>query len=198
MKTQIFIALKFLLIMTLLTGLIYPLLMTGVAQLSYPYKANGSLIIKDGKIIGSELIGQKFDSSTYFWSRPSATGYDAIPSGGSNLGPTSKTLKALVSSRRILFAKMNSIDNMTEVPEEMIFASGSGLDPQISPRSAMMQVERIVKARHLDNNMKNILLKKINDLTEDPQLSFLGEPRINVLLLNLELDKIDGNLTNNK
>ena len=109
MKTQMIIALKFLLVMTILTGIIYPLLMTGIAQVSFPSKANGSLIMKDGKIIGSELIGQKFDSTIYFWSRPSAIGYNPIPSGASNYGPTSDTLKKLVTARRLLFAKMNSI-----------------------------------------------------------------------------------------
>jgi K+-transporting ATPase ATPase C chain len=169
MKTQTIIALKFLLIMTLLTGIIYPLLMTGVAQLSYPSKSNGSLIIKDGKIIGSELIGQKFDSSIYFWSRPSAIGYNPIPSGASNYGPTSDTLKKLVSARRVLFAKMNSLSNPLLTPKEMAFASGSGLDPQISPEAALMQVDRIALARHFESNQKEKLLKKITELTENPQ-----------------------------
>jgi K+-transporting ATPase ATPase C chain len=190
MKTQTIIALKFLLIMTLLTGIIYPLLMTGVAQLSYPSKSNGSLIIKDGKIIGSELIGQKFDSSIYFWSRPSAIGYNPIPSGASNYGPTSDTLKKLVSARRVLFAKMNSLSNPLLTPKEMAFASGSGLDPHISPEAALMQVDRITLARHFESNQKEKLLKKIKELTEDPQFFCLGEQRINVLVLNLELDKI--------
>lgn len=143
MKTQTVIALKFLLIMTLLTGIIYPLLMTGLAQLSYPFKANGSLIMKGGKIIGSELIGQKFDSSIYFWSRPSAIGYNPVQSGASNFGPTSDTLRKSVNARRHLFAKMNSTPEGTEIPKEMIFASGSGLDPHISPQGALLQVNRV-------------------------------------------------------
>ncbi|MGC1389887.1 MAG: potassium-transporting ATPase subunit KdpC [Bacteroidales bacterium] len=190
MKTQTITALKFLLIMTLLTGIIYPLLMTGVAQLTYPFKANGSLIIKDGKIVGSELIGQKFDSSIYFWSRPSAIGYNPIPSGASNFGPTSDTLRKLVNARRILFAKSNSIEDLKAVPKEMIFASGSGLDPHISPEAALLQVDRISEARHFDSKQKEKLLGKIIDLTEAPQFFCLGEQRINVLILNLELDKI--------
>jgi K+-transporting ATPase ATPase C chain len=197
MKTQMIIALKFLMVMTLLTGIIYPLLMTGIAQVSFPSKANGSLIMKDGKIIGSELIGQKFDSSIYFWSRPSAIGYNPIPSGASNYGPTSDTLKKLVMSRRDLFAKMNSIANVLVIPKEMLFASGSGLDPHISPEAALMQIDRVVKSRHFDNSQKDKLLLKIKDLTEPPQYLFLGEKRINVLILNLELDKI-GNLTSNQ
>jgi len=157
---------------------------------SYPSKANGSLITKDGKIIGSELIGQKFDSSIYFWSRPSAIGYNPVPSGASNYGPTSDTLKKLVSSRRAFFAKMNSLQDPLSTPKEMAFASGSGLDPHISPEAAVMQIERISSARHFDNAQKEKLQKKIIDLTENPQFFFLGEPRINVLMLNLELNKI--------
>jgi K+-transporting ATPase ATPase C chain len=190
MKTQTKIALKFLLVMTILTGILYPLLMTGVAQLSFHYKANGSLIIKDSKIIGSELIGQKFDSSIYFWSRPSAIGYNPVPSGASNYGPTSDTLKKQVAARRILFAKMNSLSDPLLTPKEMVFASGSGLDPHISPEAAVMQIERISSVRHFDNAQKEKLQKKIIDLTENPQFFFLGEPRINVLMLNLELNKI--------
>jgi len=190
MKTQTIIALKFLLVMTILTGIMYPLFMTGLAQVSYPSKANGSLITKDGKIIGSELIGQKFDSSIYFWSRPSAIGYNPVPSGASNYGPTSDTLKKLVSSRRAFFAKMNSVQDPLSTPKEMAFASGSGLDPHISPEAAVMQIERISSARHFDNTQKEKLQKKIIDLTENPQFFFLGEPRINVLMLNLELNKI--------
>jgi potassium-transporting ATPase KdpC subunit len=190
MKTQTKIALKFLLAMTILTGIIYPLLMTGMAQLGFHSKANGSLIFKNGKIIGSELIGQKFDSSIYFWSRPSAIDYNPIPSGASNYGPTSDTLQKLVSARRAFFAKMNSVQDPLSTPKEMAFASGSGLDPHISPEAALMQVERISLARHFDDTQKEKLLKKVKDLTEDPQFFFLGEQRINVLVLNLELNKI--------
>ena len=190
MKTQTKIALKYLLVMTILTGIIYPLLMTGLAQICYPSKANGSLIMKDGKIIGSELIGQKFDSSIYFWSRPSAIGYNPIPSGASNYGPTSDTLKKQVTARRVLFAKINSLPDESVIPKEMIFASGSGLDPHISPEAALMQVDRISQFRHFDITRKEELLKKIKDMTQAPQFLYLGEPRINVLMLNLMLDKI--------
>jgi K+-transporting ATPase ATPase C chain len=190
MKTQTIIALKFLLVMTILTGIIYPLVMTGVAQLCFPYKANGSLIVKDGKIIGSELIGQKFDSNNYFWSRPSAIAYNPVPSGASNYGPTNDTLKKQVTARRALFAEKNSISDLFTIPKEMVFASASGLDPHISPQSALMQVERISKARQFDNSEREKLLKIINELTEGPQFLFLGEQRINVLSLNIELSKI--------
>jgi len=190
MKTQTIIALKFLLVMTILTGILYPLLMTGLAQLTFPSKANGSMIIKDGKIIGSELIGQKFDSTIYFWSRPSAIGYNPIPSGASNYGPTSDTLKKLVSARRVFFAKMNSLNDPLLTPKEMIFASGSGLDPHISPEAALMQVDRIALVRHFDASRKEKVLEKIKEMTEEPQFLCLGESRINVLMLNLELDKL--------
>jgi len=198
MKTQTIIALKFLLVMTILTGILYPLLMTGLAQLTFPSKANGSMIIKDGKIIGSELIGQKFDSTIYFWSRPSAIGYNPVPSGASNYGPTSDTLKKLVTARRDLFAKMNSVADPLSVPKEMVFASGSGLDPHISPEAALLQVDRIANARHFDNNQKELLIKHIKDLTETPQFLLLGKNRINVLVLNLDLNKLDENFKSNK
>lgn len=190
MRTQMIIALKFLLFMTILTGLIYPLFMTGVAQLSFPSKANGSLVMKDGKIAGSELIGQKFDSNIYFWSRPSAVGYDPIPSGASNFGPTSDTLKKQVSARRILFAEKNFITDTASIPKEMIFASASGLDPHISPEAALLQVERIVKFRRYSAEQRVKVTDLITNLKEDPQFHLLGEERINVFLLNLGLDKI--------
>jgi K+-transporting ATPase ATPase C chain len=198
MKTQTIIALKFLLVITILTGILYPLLMTGLAQLTFHSKANGSMIMKDGKIIGSELIGQKFDSTIYFWSRPSAIGYNPVPSGASNYGPTSDTLKKLVTARRDLFAKMNSVADPLTVPKEMVFASGSGLDPHISPEAALLQVDRIANARHFDNSKKEQLIKHINDLTEAPQFLLLGENRINVLILNLDLNKLDENFKSNK
>lgn len=164
--------------------------MTGLAQFCFPAKANGSLIMKDGKIRGSELIGQKFDSNIYFWPRPSAIDYNPIPSGASNYGPTSDTLKKLVDARRELFANMNSLKDPLSTPKEMAFASGSGLDPHISPEAAFMQVERISLARNFDKSQREKLLKKIKELTAEPQFFLLGEQRINVLVLNLELDKI--------
>jgi len=190
MKTPTIIALKFLLVMTILTGIVYPLLMTGLAQLTFPAKANGSLVIKDGKIIGSTLIGQKFDSTVYFWSRPSAIGYNPIPSGASNYGPTSDTLKKQVTARRILFATKNSITDITTIPKEMIFASGSGLDPHISPAAALLQVGRVAAARNLTEVQKQKLQQLIKDKTEEPQFFLFGEPRINVFELNLALDNI--------
>jgi K+-transporting ATPase ATPase C chain len=190
MKRQFIIALKFFLIMTVVTGIVYPLIMTGFAQLAFPYKANGSLITKDGKIIGSELIGQKFDSTLYFWSRPSAIDYNPIPSGASNYGPTSDTLRKLVKARSNLFRKMNSLADTTEIPVEMIFASASGLDPHISPEAARLQANRIVNNRKFEEAQREKVDSLIKKLTEYPQFHLLGQERINVLHLNLSLDKI--------
>jgi potassium-transporting ATPase KdpC subunit len=190
MKTQTIIALKFLLVMTFLTGVIYPFFMTGVAQLAFPARANGSLVKEGGKIIGSELIGQKFDSSIYFWSRPSAIDYNPIPSGASNLGPTSDKLKKQVEERRKLFATNNSIADTSAIPKEMLFASGSGLDPHISPEAALLQLNRVAKARNLNETQKQKVEQLIKNKTEEPQFFLFGEPRINVFKLNLALDSI--------
>jgi K+-transporting ATPase ATPase C chain len=190
MKTQTIIALKFLLVMTVLTGFIYPFFMTGVAQLAFPAKANGSLIMKDGKIIGSELIGQKFDSSIYFWSRPSAIDYNPIPSGASNLGPTSVKLKKQVAERRRLFATNNSIADTSTIPKEMLFASASGLDPDISPESALLQLKRVAMAKSLNEAQIQKVEQLIKNKTKEPQFLLFGEPRINVFELNLALDSI--------
>jgi potassium-transporting ATPase KdpC subunit len=198
MKTQILTALKFLLVMTVLTGIAYPLFMTGLAQVFFPVKSNGSLILRDGKVIGSVLIGQNFDSATYFWPRPSATGYNPIPSSGSNYGPTSDTLEKLVSARRAFFTSANSVKDPMTIPKEMIFSSGSGLDPHISPEAALLQVDRVANARHLNNNQKDELINKIKILTEAPQFMILGVSRINVLELNLELDKLSTPTNQNK
>jgi K+-transporting ATPase ATPase C chain len=190
MKTQTIIAIKFLLVMTVLTGVIYPFIMTGVAQLAFPARANGSLVMKDGKIIGSELIGQKFDSSIYFWSRPSAIDYNPIPSGASNLGPTSDNLKKQVAERRRLFATNNSLADTSAIPKEMLFASASGLDPHISPEAALLQLKRVAMARNLNETQKQKVQQLIKDKTEEPQFLLFGEPRINVFELNLSLDSV--------
>ena len=190
MKTQTIIAIKFLLIMTVLTGVIYPFFMTGVAQLVFPAKANGSLVKAGGKNIGSELIGQKFDSSIYFWSRPSAIDYNPIPSGASNLGPTSDVLKKQVAERRRLFAANNSIADTSAIPKEMLFASASGLDPHISPEAALLQLKRVAMARNINETQKQKVQQLIKNKTEEPQFFLFGERRINVFELNLALDSI--------
>jgi potassium-transporting ATPase KdpC subunit len=189
MKTFI-ISLKTLLFFTVLTGIIYPLFVTGVAQSIFPAKANGSLIIKDNKAIGSELIGQQFDSAIYFTSRPSAISYNPLPSGGSNYGLTNSKLKELVNQRKQQFIAFNQLDSLTAIPSEMLFASASGLDPHISVKAALLQVNRIAKARNFNTTQKQQLFQCIKQQTEAPQLLVLGEERVNVLLLNLEVDKI--------
>jgi potassium-transporting ATPase KdpC subunit len=191
MRTQILISLKFLLIMILLTGIIYPVFLTGVAQVAFPEKSNGSMITKNGIIIGSRLIGQKFDSSAYFWSRPSAADYNPIPSGGSNFGPTSKKLITLVNERKSNFIAKNEVKDTTAVPLEMIFASGSGLDPHISAEAARMQVNRIARVRNFNSSQKQKVLDLINQYTEKPQFGILGKEKINVLQLNMELGTIN-------
>lgn len=193
MKTQTIIAIRFILIMTILTGFIYAFFMTGLAQLLFPKKANGSMLMSEGRISGSELIGQKFDSSIYFWSRPSATGYNPAPSGASNYGPTSDTLKKQVQARRENFASMNSLPDTATIPVEMIFASASGLDPDISPEAALIQVDRVVKTRKFNEKQRTMVINLIKTIIIEPQFHLLGEHRINVLELNMALDKLDNN-----
>ncbi|HBC77115.1 MAG TPA: potassium-transporting ATPase subunit KdpC [Bacteroidales bacterium] len=190
MKTQTIIAIKFLMIMTIMTGIIYPFLMTGLAQLIFPARANGSLVMKDGRIAGSELVGQKFDSNIYFWPRPSAIDYNPIPSGASNLGPTSDKLKKQVKERRRLFVINNLITDTTAIPKEMLFASASGLDPHISPESALLQLNRVAGGRNLDEVQIQKVKQLIKNKTQGPQYFLFGEPRINVFDLNLALDSI--------
>lgn len=196
MKT-IIISLKIFLFFTILTGILYPLLMTGIAQVIFSAKANGSLIVKDNIIIGSKLIGQQFDSTVFFASRPSVISYNPLPSGGSNFGLTNAKLKNLVNERKSQFIAFNNLDSLTYIPSEMLFASASGLDPHISPEAALLQVNRVARARHFDNSQKKRLLQSIKDLTEMPQFFCLGEDRINVLILNLELNRLAEDSTSN-
>jgi potassium-transporting ATPase KdpC subunit len=185
------IALRIFLFFTVLTGVAYPLLVTGIAQLMFPSKANGSIIYKDKKPIGSALIGQSFDSSEiYFTSRPSAISYNPLPSGGSNLGLTSRKLKEQFEQRKKQFTADNMLDSLQEIPSEMLFASASGIDPHITPEAAMLQITRICKARHFSNSQQACLKNIIDQLTEPPQFLCFGQKRINVLLLNLATDKI--------
>ena len=181
---------KFLLLMTFLTGIIYPVFIFVIAQITFPDKSNGGFIRINGNIIGSKLIAQKFDSSIYFQPRPSAIDYQPIPSGASNFGPTSQKLKDISDSLRKAYIKKNILPENTNVPSDAIFSSGSGIDPHISPENALLQVNRIILERKIDLNKKKQLLDLIDKYTEKPQFGFLGEPRINVLVLNLELDKL--------
>src|SRR5499425_286534 len=186
MKEQLRPALMMLLVLTVLTGVMYPLAVTGLAQLLFPNQANGSLIIRDGKVIGSELIGQYFDEPKYFWGRPSATGpfpYNAAASSGSNLGPTNKALLDRVKADVERIQKAHPGNG--PVPVDLVTASGSGLDPHISPAAALYQVERVAAARKMSASDVEALVQRH---TEGRQLGFLGEPRVNVLALNLALD----------
>lgn len=189
MKT-LSIALKIFLFFTILTGILYPLLITGIAQVIFPYQAHGSLILKGNKIVGSELIGQQFDSTIYFTSRPSAIGNNPMPSGGSNYGLTNTKLKAQVTERKNKFIRFNQLDKGVEVPSDMLFASASGLDPHISPEAADLQINRIANARKFSQVQKQKLKTLVAKMSEAPQLLCLGENRVNVLLLNLELDEL--------
>ena len=187
MRAQLRPALVILVALTLVTGVAYPLLVTGVAQAVFPYQAQGSLISKDGKLVGSALIGQSFDDPKYFWGRPSATSpfpYNAASSSGSNLSPTNPDLVKAVQAR-VEALRAADPGNTAPVPVDLVTASGSGLDPHISPAAALYQVSRVAKARKLDPERVRQLVAQH---TEGRWLGLLGEPRVNVLALNLALD----------
>lgn len=187
LRTELAPALRLLLVLTLLTGLAYPLTVTGLAQMLFPRQANGSLIMRDGKVLGSRLIGQPFRDPRYFWSRPSATAsvpYNGLASGGSNLGPTNPALRAAVA-RRIATLRAADPGNTAPVPVDLVTASASGLDPDISPAAAAYQAARVAHARGLQSARVQAL---IDASTRGRQLGVLGEPRVNVLELNLRLD----------
>ncbi len=190
-------ALVVLVALTLLCGLVYPLAMTGIAQALFPYQANGSMIERDGHVVGSELIGQTFATDKYFHGRPSATTapdpndstktvaapYNALNSGGSNLGPSNKALIDRVTEDMEALKKENPSE---PVPADLVTTSASGLDPQISPEAALFQIPRIAKARNLPEDR---LRQLVASHTEGSLFGLLGEPRVNVLLLNLALDQ---------
>ena len=174
-------------LMTAITGVLYPLTVTGLAQLIFPGQANGSMVAKDGKPVGSALIGQSFTEPKYFWGRPSATApdpYNASASSGSNLGPTNPALTEAVKQR---IAALRAADpgNNAPVPVDLVTASGSGLDPEISPAAAQYQLARVARARGLSPARVQAL---VNACTRGRQFGLLGEPRVNVLQLNLALD----------
>jgi len=188
MWQQILPGLRIKLFMTLLLGVVYPLAMTGISQALFPHKANGSLITSGDKVIGSELIGQNFSKPDYFQPRPSAAGadgYDATSSSGSNYGPTNQKLADRVKASVEKFRKENP-DYSGPIPADLVTASSSGLDPHISPDSAKAQAPRVAKARGIAVDQVNQLIAQF---TEAPDFGLLGEPRVNVLRLNLALDQ---------
>lgn len=187
-KQELRPALLMFLTLTLLTGVLYPLGVTGVANLLFPNRADGSLIRKEGQVVGSRLIGQPFDDPRYFWGRPSATGpfpYNASASSGSNLGPTNDLLKKAVAER-VAALKAADPKNTAPVPVDLVTASGSGLDPHISPASAEYQIRRVAKTRGL---REEEIQRLVAAHTERLQGGVLGERRVNVLELNLALDE---------
>ncbi len=175
-------------ILTLLTGLVYPIVMTGLAHVLFPHQAHGSLLVENGRAVGSELIGQPFDDPKYFWSRPSATGpfpYNAASSSGSNYGPLSPDRRKAVEERRKALQEADP-DNAAPVPADLLTASGSGLDPHISPGAAEYQAGRVARLRGMDPEAVEDLIAAH---TEGRQLGVLGEPVVNVVALNRALDR---------
>lgn len=183
-KQQLRPAITLLALLTILTGVVYPLSVTGLAQVLFPHQANGSLIVMDGKTYGSELIGQQFDDPKYFWGRPSAAGYNAAASSGSNYGPMNPSLEEVVQAR-IDALQAADPNNPLPIPVDLVTASASGLDPHISVAAALYQVSRVASARGLSDAEVTSL---VEEYTEGRQFGIFGEPRVNVLLLNLALE----------
>ncbi|MGB9679257.1 MAG: potassium-transporting ATPase subunit KdpC [Thermoanaerobacteraceae bacterium] len=177
-------ALKFILIFVVILGFIYPFFMTFIANLIFPYQANGSIIIKDGKPVGSELIGQNFDGSKWFQGRPSAVDYDALSSGGTNYALSNPKLTQEVEKNISDFLKANPGVNKKDIPVDIVTSSGSGLDPHISPEAAYLQVKRVAKANNLP---EDVVKKLVDNNIEGRFLGIFGNPRVNVLKLNLSL-----------
>ena len=188
MKRSLIVSLRMLSVLTLLTGVLYPAVMTLFAQFLFPRQANGSLIIKNGNVVGSELLSQDFSSEKYFHARPSAIGWNPAPSGGTNWGPTDKRMADSAAARTKRFRDENGLAADVPVPPEMIFASASGVDPHIGPDAALLQVNRVARARGLDSIATEKLRTLVVSRIEGPQFGLFGMPRVNVLLLNRALD----------
>jgi|WetSurMetagenome_2_1015567.scaffolds.fasta_scaffold00172_2 potassium-transporting ATPase KdpC subunit len=178
-------------VITVLCGLAYPLAVTGICQLLFPAKANGSLVFRHGAIIGSRLVGQQWTSPRYFHARPSAVAYNTLPSGASNANVAGLLLKDSVSARGKEFRRVNQLPRETPVPPDMLFSSGSGIDPDISPETALLQVDRIALQRRMERFGREALENLVERSVEKPVFGFLGNARINVLDLNRSLDSLE-------
>jgi potassium-transporting ATPase KdpC subunit len=183
-------AIRLYLVLTLVCGAVYTVAVTVFSQALFPYRANGSLVMADGKIVGSELLGQSFAEPEYFRPRPSSVSYDPLPSGASNLGAVSVRLKDSVLARRKEFCSTFGVEPESIVPPDMLFSSASGLDPHISPEAARFQINRVAGQRHMSSLRKEALAALVEQSIEQPQLGFLGMPRVNVLRLNLAVDSL--------
>jgi len=181
-------ALRFKLFMTLLLGLLYPFAITGISQVLFPKQSAGEFLSRGGQVLGSHWISQKFEKPEYFWPRPSAVDYNPLPSGGSNLSPASADLKKAFDERKTKLKSAHPGQSM-EPPQDLLFASGSGLDPHISPEAADYQIQRVASARKMNLDQVRTLVEKA---TEQRQWKILGEPNVNVLALNLSLDQAQG------
>lgn len=195
MLKQALVGLRMLAVLTILTGVIYPLAVTILAQVIFPEQANGSLLVRNDQVVGSALIGQQTDDPGYFWARPSAVDYmqgsnldHPGSSGATNYSWTSQALEQAVVQREAAFRQQNGLDDDVSVPTDVLFASGSGLDPHISPEAARLQADRVAAARGLDRQKVAAL---VETFVEAPQFGFLGQPRVNVLRLNLALEGLE-------
>jgi K+-transporting ATPase ATPase C chain len=192
MAQQLRAALVAFILLTVITGVVYPLLMTGIGQVFFPAQANGSLIVRDGAAVGSTLIGQVNDDPAYFWGRPSAVnamqGGMLLASGATNYGWTNATLAAQVEERAAALRAAHNLADDAPLPPDLLFASASGLDPHISPEAAALQIDRMASARGLDRTQVAALVAQY---TEPPQFGIFGQPRVNVLLLNLALEAVE-------
>jgi len=186
----IFPCFRLFLVLVVLTGLVYPLSVTALAQIFFSHQAQGSLLMVKGHAVGSELLSQKTESPRYFWPRPSADDYATVASGASNLGPSSDALKKAIADRSGKLRTAHALADDAPLPDDLITTSASGLDPEISPDAARLQINRVAQARGFSDARKKQLSDLVEASIEKPQWGFLGEPRVNVLLLNLAVDRI--------
>lgn len=186
-------SIRLLVVLTVITGAAYPALVTLLSKSLFPRQSEGSLVVRNGQIVGSALLSQRMTSDAYFWPRPSAgddgTNYVAVPSSASNKGPTSADWIASVQQRSAAIRTAHGMNTNSAVPADLVLASGSGLDPHVSPAAARLQLDRVARARGLSPEQRSSLTRLVESTVEPPSLGILGEPRVNVLLLNLALDE---------